>query len=161
MQLIPIALGQSDEALVLWDEYPELSVAFTRNTQTISLLNWGAGDLDGEPCLILYLFAGEQALEILLSETLRTSPESKIEAWSTLWNWKPDLLKIRYGPTPIDKESEVTFLLPKTEGETLIDKLTEFIRKMQSQVKGQLRNENMEFLLSKLELVTSSDYKTV
>lgn len=127
MQIIPLALGQSDGAITLWDENAELAIVFPRPIQFISDIAWGLGHLDDQPCLILYLFIGDQAVELYFPEQLPTSPEHQVDTWQTLFNWQPEVIKVRYGESPVDKNHEVMLLFPKEEGETLMEKLTAFI----------------------------------
>ncbi len=134
MQIIPLALGQSDHAITLWDENPELSIVFPRPLQFVSELAWGLGTLDDLPCLILYLFIAEHTVELYLPEKLPTKPDEKVDVWQTILSWRPDLLKVRYGDSPVDKEHEVTLLFPKEEEESLITKLTSFILQTKEKV---------------------------
>lgn len=153
MQWIPLAIGQSEQTLILWEPTPEIAVAFPRSLQTVSEVKWGAGTLDDESCLILYLFVGLQALEIYLPEQLPTSPQNEIAVWSTIWEWKPTLLKMRYGFSPINKSDEITFLLPKYAGESINDKYFEFVNLMRKQMReGALDQRGIE-LLERLSFV--------
>ncbi|PWI56988.1 hypothetical protein [Sulfoacidibacillus thermotolerans] len=136
MQIIPLALGQTDGAITLWDENPELALVFPRPLQFISELAFGLGTLDEQPCLILYLFVAEQAIEVYLPESLPTNPEQEVDVWYTLLTWRPDMLKIRYGNSPLDQEHEVTLLFPKEEEETLAEKLTSFILRTKETLDG-------------------------
>lgn len=128
MQIIPNAVGQADGVLVFWDESPEFGVAFPRQNQIIHEVRFGAGTLNHEDCLILYMFMGDQSVELYLPQMMETAPETTLDVWQLICKWKPDLLKVRYGSSPIDREKEVTLLLPKRDAEGLIDKLKEFVR---------------------------------
>jgi len=131
MQLIPAALGEIDDTLVIWDDCPDIGIALPRATQVIASLEWGAGTLDeGEECLILYVFFGEDHLEIYLSESLPTAPDLDVAVWSLLLRRDPEVLKVRYGTTPAAREQEVTLLLPTREGDRLADRLRMFAERL-------------------------------
>jgi|GEM_PF-5194721 len=132
MQIIPVALGQSEGVITLWDDNRDIAMALPRETQFISELQWGAGVLDDEPCLILYLFVGGQTIELYLPEHLPTTPEQEVAVWQTIVQWKPDVLRVRYGESPAARQYEVTLLFPKEEGETVADKLHTFIRQLEA-----------------------------
>jgi hypothetical protein len=126
MQIIPLAVGQSDGAIVFWEDNAEIGVAWPRTVQVIDEVKWGVGSINQEECLVLYLFSEHQAAEIYLPEVLPTTPSDSIEIWRVLCEWDPDMLKVRYGDTPMKSENEVTFLLPAVEGESLVEKLRTF-----------------------------------
>ena len=128
MQIIPNAVGQSEELLVFWDENPETGIALPRAVQMITGLQWGLGALDHDDCLILYLFSGEQAVELYLPQRLPTTQEQDVDVWDLLWTWNPQVFKIRYGSSPLDRAKEVTVLLPKGEGESVRDRLRDFVK---------------------------------
>lgn len=134
MQMIPLAIGQSDGVLVLWEDNPEIGLVFPRGTEVIQQVEWGAGTLGQDDCLILYLFIGSQAVELYLPQRLPTTPEQELDIWLSICNWQPDTLKLRYGRTPSDREREVLLLLPKGPGEKLIDKLSEFVAQMRTRI---------------------------
>lgn len=156
MKVIPVAIGQSDDTLVLWDDNPELSEKLSQKTLVVSELKWGVGVLDKDPCLILYLFLSGESFEVYLPAALPTSPNEEVDVWSTLWDWNPEILKLRYGVSPVDKEQEVTLLLPKATGETLMVKLKEFIfltKKQNTKAMPPLYEE----LLERLEEITAEE----
>ncbi len=131
MQIIPVALGQSEGVITLWDDNRDIAMALPRETQFISELQWGAGVLDDDPCLILYLFVGQQTIELYLPEHLPTTPEQQVAVWQTIMQWRPEVLRVRYGESPLAREHEVTFLLPKEAGETVADKLQAFVKQLE------------------------------
>lgn len=126
MQVIPLALGQVENTIVLWDEQPELGVALPRPVQVVDEVRFGTGTLGDEWCLILYLFIGEQTIEVFLPEHLPTSPEAEVEVWHVLCRFDPDSFRVRYGASAGDARKEVLLLCPKAPGERLSDKLEEF-----------------------------------
>ena len=132
MQIIPVALGQSEGVITLWDDNRDIAMALPRETQFISELQWGAGVLDDDPCLILYLFIGQQTIELYLPEHLPTTPEQQVAVWQTIMQWRPEVLRVRYGESPLARQHEVTFLLPKEEGETAADKLQAFVKQLEA-----------------------------
>ena len=132
MQIIPVALGQSEGVITLWDDNRDIAMALPRETQFISELQWGAGVLDDDPCLILYLFVGQQTIELYLPEHLPTTPEQQVAVWQTIMQWRPEVLRVRYGESPLARQHEVTFLLPKEEGETAADKLQAFVKQLEA-----------------------------
>ncbi|MHB1629741.1 MAG: hypothetical protein ACYCVB_15475 [Bacilli bacterium] len=132
MQIIPAALGQSEGVITLWDDNRDIAMALPRETQFISELQWGAGVLDDDPCLILYLFVGRQTIELYLPERLPTAPEQQVAVWQTILQWRPEVLRVRYGESPLARQYEVTFLLPKEEGETAADKLQAFVKQLEA-----------------------------
>lgn len=145
MQLIPAALGEADDTLVIWDDCPDIGIALPRSTQVIASLEWGAGTLDeGEDCLILYVFFGEDHLEIYLSESLPTAPDMDVAVWSLLLRRDPEVLKVRYGATPAAREQEVTLLLPTREGERMADRLRMFAERL-NRVEGDLQKSEQDF----------------
>ena len=147
MQILPDAVGQSDGQIVFWDENPEIGAALPRPVQMISEVQWGAGLLDGEDCLILYLFLGEQALELYLPQTLPTAPAESLDVWALLWAWAPRMLKVRYGRSPADREREVVLLLPEADGERLSDALRAFAERADAgRESGEAALPNGEFL---------------
>ncbi|KUO96961.1 hypothetical protein [Ferroacidibacillus organovorans] len=127
MQVIPAAVGQSDGLLVFWDDQPELGLLFPRSVEVVADVRFGAGRLFDRDCLILYLFIGEQTVEIYLPESLPTRFEQTASVWAFLCAWDPEALKIRYGETPADRSKESMLLLPKLEGERLLDRLRQFV----------------------------------
>lgn len=131
MQIIPVALGQSEGVITIWDDNRDIAMALPRETQFISELQWGAGVLDDDPCLILYLFVGQQTIELYLPEHLPTTPEQQVAVWRTIVHWKPEVLRVRYGESPLARQYEVTLLLPKEEGETVADKLQAFVKQLE------------------------------
>lgn len=156
MKVIPVAIGQSDETLVLWDDNPELAETFQQRTQVVSELKWGIGVLEKDPCLILYMFLPKGSLEVYLPAALPTSPNEEIDVWETLWEWNPEVLKLRYGSSPTDREQEATLLLPKATGETLMVKLQEFVFQTKKQNKQGLP-PLYEELIGRLEEITTDD----
>lgn len=129
VQIIPAAVGQSDGAIVFWDDNPDIGMVLPRAVQLISEVQWGTGALDGQDCLVLYLFAGEQSVELYIPERLPTTPVDWLDVWELLCAWSPEVLKIRYGSSPADGNRELTLLLPKEEGEGPLDKLRLFVHK--------------------------------
>ncbi len=129
-EFVPVAVGQSDGVIVLWEGVPEIGVAFPRTVQVIEEVQCGIGMINGEQCLILYLFAGDSYLQVYLKQFLPTSPDEVIDGWELLCAWNPNMLKVRYGDSPRNKDKEVTFLLPAGEGEQLIDQLKGLITRI-------------------------------
>ncbi|QSO46347.1 hypothetical protein [Alicyclobacillus mengziensis] len=125
MEIVPSAVGQSEGVVVFWDHHPEIGVAWPRPLQLIDELKWGIGSLNQRKCLVLYLFTGEQSIELYLLEELPTSPTENVDVFALLCEWRPQVLKIRFGDSPIDREREVTFLLPQGDGQGMMDKLQE------------------------------------
>lgn len=132
MEIIPEAMGQSDNVLVFWDPHPEIGVVCPRPVQSVSEVTFGLGSANTEPCLTMFLFVGETDLEIYLPENLQTDEASSVPVWEVLLEWKPEVLKVRYGETPADRSSEITFLLPTLPGETVHEKLRDMVKKSES-----------------------------
>lgn len=126
MQVVPYAVGQSEGTVVFWEDNAEIGVAWPRKAQVIDEIRWGMGSMNQEECLILYLFAGKQVAELYLPEQLPTTPNESIEIWRLVCAWRPELIKLRYGTTPLDSDKEVTFLLPTREGDDIVDTLRRF-----------------------------------
>lgn len=156
MKVIPVAMGQSEDTLVLWDDNPELEEKLKQSSQVVNELKWGIGALEQDPCLVLYLFTPGDTFEVYLPAALPTSPEEEIDVWSTLWDKNPELLKLRYGVSPIDRSRELTLLLPKATGETLLVKLKEFVFQTKKQGTQGLP-PLYEELLGRLEEITAED----
>lgn len=129
MNIIPAALGITQDVLTFWDDCIEIGIALPRTVQLVSEVNFGAGELNETPCLILYLFFGEDTVELYLPEQLPTSPTEHTSVWYTLFSREPDVLKIRYGTHPSEEDKEVTLLLPKAEGERMIERLRLFAKR--------------------------------
>ncbi|MDP9727648.1 hypothetical protein J2S04_000575 [Alicyclobacillus tengchongensis] len=129
MQFIPKALGQSNDLLTFWDHLPEMAILLPRPLQVVSEIQWGIGELDRQPCLILYLFVGEDTLELLLPRELPTSPHEQVDVWELLISWRTDCVKLRYGESPLHAEQEVTLFLPASESEALLSQLYLFVQK--------------------------------
>jgi hypothetical protein len=129
VEVMARAVGQSAGVIVFWDDNPDIGMAWPRAVQMIPEVQWGTGTLDGADCLVLYLFAGDQSLELYVPETLPTTPALWLDVWELLITREPDILKIRYGGSPADGNREVTFLLPKETGESPMDKLRLFAQK--------------------------------
>jgi len=128
LQMIAQAMGVSEGVLTLWDECPEIGLVLPRPEQVVHEVRFGAGDLDGTPCLILYLFVGEDVVECYMEEVLPTRPDQEVAVWTTLLEAAPDIIKIRYGSRPTDGSREVSLLLPAQGTECLADRLTTFAR---------------------------------
>ncbi|MCY0876136.1 MAG: hypothetical protein OWT28_07710 [Firmicutes bacterium] len=153
MNIIPSALGESAETLVLWDDCPEIGIALPRSPQLITELQWGAGTLDeGTQCLILYLFFGEDIAEVYLPEVLPTAPEQSVAVWDLLLRRDPEVLKLRYGTSPLARDSEVTLLLPSREGERLADRLRAFATRFSSIGEGAPADSAIERLRQQLSV---------
>lgn len=147
LQMIAQAMGVSDGVLTFWDECPEIGLALPRPEQVVHEVRFGAGDLDGTPCLILYLFVGEDVLECYMEEILPTRPDQDVPVWTTLLEAAPDLIKIRYGAHPTDGSREVSLLLPAQSTECLADRLTTFARAtLESREEAALAPVIQEFL---------------
>ncbi len=125
MEYVPVAIGQSEGVPVFWEGIPEIGVVFPRSVQLIEEIHCGTGMMNYEHCLILYLFAGEVVLQMYLKQFLPTSPDEVVDGWEILCAWNPDVLKVRYGDSPMNKDKEITLLLPGKEGERITDKLSE------------------------------------
>jgi len=155
MRIIPLGLGQSDGTLVFWDNHPEIEAYFNKATEAISEVRWGAGALEEQPFLVLYLFTSTQAVEMYLPETLPTSVDTKIPVWATILNWKPQVLKVRYGNLPTDGEHEVTLLLPKGPGELCMDKLDDFVRLTRQQMDKGPVDETTAYVIEQIETIVT------
>ncbi len=158
MQVIPAAVGQSDGLLVFWDDQPELGLLFPRSAEVVADVRFGAGRLDSNDCLILYLFIGEQTVELYLPETLPTRFDQTAAVWVLLCAWDPQALKIRYGETPGDRSKESMLLLPKLEGERLLDRLRQFVAQSKGQAESDVSGDaapewidRLQELLSEIE----------
>ncbi|QQE77220.1 hypothetical protein [Alicyclobacillus sp. SO9] len=126
MKIVPDAVGQSDGALVFWEETPEIGTKWPLSANVVDEIRWGVGSLEQEDCLVLYLFSKQEVAELYLPEQLPTSPDEAVEVWKVLCAWRPELIKVRYGSSPADTNKQVTFLLPASEGEDIVDKLRLF-----------------------------------
>ena len=154
MQIIPRALGQTEGALVFWDDLAEIGVALPRPTQVIDELSVGLGVLEGAPSLIVYASYGGQTLEVHLPRELPTSVEAAVDVWEVLWKWRPDVLRLRYGESPTQREREVTLLLPKAPGESLAEKMRDLARRMEAERRADaLGADQVGALLELLELM--------
>lgn len=154
MNIIPSALGESGNTLVLWDDCPDIGVALPRSPQLISELQWGAGSLEeGQHCLILYLFFGEDTAQVYLPEELPTSPTDSVAVWSVFLRRDPELLKVRYGPSPLDADAEITLLLPNREGERLADRLRAFIERLATEQAAVQTNTAITTLCQRLSVI--------
>lgn len=156
MQIIPNAIGQSSQTLVFWDDDPELGVALPRATQLVSELSWGFGTIQETPCLVLYLFIADQTLEMVLPRMLPTSLDANVDVWRLLIDWHADVLKLRYGNSPVDREREITLLLPTTESENLIDRLRLFTEKYEGELVNGVQGAQRE-LLQTLKSLLAND----
>lgn len=130
MEIVPIAIGESDGALVLWEPRPDIGIALPRAAQVIGEAHWGAGEHADEPCLILYAFFGEQSLELVLPEYLPTTPERQVDAWGCVLARDPELIKIRYGEQPNDRDKECVLLFPAQSEDRLAISLRAFARRL-------------------------------
>lgn len=133
MQIIPRALGQTEETLVFWDDLAEIGVALPRPTQVIDEITVGLGVLENAPSLIVYASYGEQTLEVHLPRELPTSLEAQVDVWEVLWKWRPAVMRLRYGESPAQRDREVTLLLPKAPGESLAEKMRDLARRMEAE----------------------------
>ncbi len=131
MQIVPRALGQVEGTLVFWDDLAEIGIALPRPTQVIDELTVGLGALLGEPSLIVYASYGEQTLEIHLPRELPTSPEAKVDVWEAIWKRRPDVIRLRYGESPLQREREAVLLFPGTPGESLAEKMRDLVRRLE------------------------------
>jgi hypothetical protein len=130
VEIVPIAIGESDGALVLWEPRPDIGIALPRAAQVIGEAHWGAGEHGDEPCLILYAFFGEQALELVLPQQLPTTPERQVDAWGCVLRRDPELIKIRYGEHPGDREKECVLLFPAQAEQRLATTLRGFAHRL-------------------------------
>jgi hypothetical protein len=137
VEIVPSAVGQSEGVIVFWDGHPEIGVAWPRPLQMIDEVQWGIGSLNQQECLVLYLFTEQQSIELYLLEQLPTSPTEDLDVFALLCEWKPKVLKIRYGDSPVDREREITFLLPQGEGEGVLEKLRELTTRTLETESGQ------------------------
>lgn len=158
MRVIPRAVGQTDGALVLWQDSAELADCLTQTSEVVTEVRWGIGILDEDACLILYLFRATETLEVYLPQTLPTSPEDQIDVWKTVYRWQPQVLKMRYGHSPVTRDYETTLLLPTQSGETTVEKLQAFLLQMKPQ-RGQGLPMSHEDLLRDLEAILTSGHE--
>lgn len=158
MRVIPRAVGQSDGALVLWQDSAELADCFTQTSEVVTEVRWGIGVLDEDACLILYLFRATETLEVYLPQALPTSPQAQIDVWKTIYRWQPQVVKLRYGHSPAMRDGETTFLLPTQNGETAVEKLQAFLNQMKTQ-RGQGLPSSHEALLRDLEAILTSGHE--
>lgn len=131
MQVVAQALGLSQGVLTVWDNQEAIGVALPRPVQVVTEVRWGIGDLGGLPCLVLYIFYGEDVVECYFPEHIATTPEDDVEAWTALFDDKANALKVRYGDHPGDGTREVTLLLPTKETESARDRLLDLAKRLQ------------------------------
>lgn len=158
MQIAPRAVGQSSDLIVFWDDNPDVGVLLPRTTQVVSELSFGFGMYEEAPCLVVYLFIAEQALEFVLPRVLPTSPQQSIDVWHLLANWRSDVWKLRYGDNVIDDDREVTLLLPTAGGASLLDKLRLFVEQSAEKLKADpFQRDALEELKEILSLVADKE----
>ncbi len=136
MQILPLAVGQSSDLIVFWDDNPGVGVQLPRPTQVVSEVSFGFGFFEETPCLVAYLFIADHVLEFVLPRLLPTSPEQSIDVWHLLANWRSDVWKLRYGESVVDHEREVTLLLPTGPGASVLDKLRLFVEQSSAELKS-------------------------
>lgn len=130
MQVIPAAVNhRAPDLLMLWDPNPELAILFPSGRRAFEEFHWGAGVLDGSPCLILYLFGGEQAVEVYFPMRLPTGPSTEADVWDALLALRPERLSIHYGDRPSDEKKSVELHFAAGEDNGLVARLESFLDK--------------------------------
>ena len=87
MRVIPRAAGQSDGALVLWQDSAELADLSAQTSEVVTEVRWGIGILDEDACLILYLFRATETLGGLSSAGPAYLSQAQIDVWKTIYRW--------------------------------------------------------------------------
>ncbi|MEB3101931.1 hypothetical protein [Ferviditalea candida] len=106
-QVYPVALGrdQSEAELHIWDPVCGLSQSFEGTALIQCDSHWGAGMIEDEAALILYLFEGEQAIEVYFTENVSVGPNREMNSWDVLLSMQPESLVLVYGESPSDRSA--------------------------------------------------------
>ena len=96
-------------------------------------IEWGIGSVNQEECLVFYLFASGQSLEVYLLPELPTRANEVLDVVRLVCDWDLSMMKVRYGQSPGDKAHEILFLLPKEEEAGAVAKL----RELHSRISGE------------------------
>ncbi|MBO8170474.1 MAG: hypothetical protein H0Z33_01105 [Bacillaceae bacterium] len=125
-QIHPVALGrdQSDTELHIWDPDSELDKSFEKIKQIQAECRWGAGLVEDEAALILYLFHKDQTIEVYFPQKVAVGPDREMNSWVVLLSQQPESLVLVYGNKPTDRSKwlRVTF----AEKNTLLANLEQF-----------------------------------
>lgn len=129
-QFQPIAFGRdgSDQELHAWDPESELEEFFT-DDQTIQCeCKWGAGLLEKEAALILYLFDKDQTIEVYFPQNVAVGPEREMNSWDVLLSFQPKTLVLAYGDTPRDRARRLK--IKCQDDDSLMESLDQFLNQV-------------------------------
>lgn len=133
-QPIALARGECDKVLHLWDPDCEPE-SFDGEEETIQCeCQWGAGLIEKEAALILYVFDERKTIEIYFPQKVAAGPHREMNSWDVLLSYQPETLILAYGETPKDRRSRVKVTC--REGESMMESLDFFL--------GQLTELNEE-----------------
>jgi hypothetical protein len=132
IQFQPIALGrdQSERELHVWDPDCKLDQGYA-NVKAIQCdCKWGAGLVEDEAALILYLFDGEgdQTIEVYFTQTVAVGPEREMNSWDVLLSLQPESLTLVYGEKPTDRRCWLTAACK--DGYGLMESLDHFLHRV-------------------------------
>lgn len=126
-RVYPVALGrdQSEKELHLWDPESDLNNQEFEGSSIKGDCRWGAGLVDDETALILYIFHGERTIEVYFPQKIAVGPNREMNSWDVLLAIKPESLVLVYGEQPTDRDRwlQVQF----EQDTTLLSSLEEFI----------------------------------
>ncbi len=123
----PVALGrdQSEKELHLWDPDSDLNDQDIQESSVKGDCRWGAGLVDNETALILYIFHGERTIEVYFPQIVAVGPDREMNSWDVLLTMKPESIVLVYGEQPTDRDK---WLHVRFENETtLLSSLEEFV----------------------------------
>lgn len=130
-QIFPIALGRdgSQKELHIWD--PECGLGQTRYAEITEVqmeCRWGAGLIEEEAALILYLFDGDRTMEVYFPQQIAVGPEREMNSWDVLLSMLPESLVLVYGEKPANPKHwlKVTFKEPVH----LMQSLEDFVQRI-------------------------------
>lgn len=130
-QIFPLALGRdhSEKELHVWDPDCDLVQSEFAGCNSLQMeCRWGAGLIDEEAALILYLFYRDETIEVYFPQDVAVGPGRKMNSWDTLLSMLPESLMLVYGDNAGDRSHwlKITF----EESDRLMRSLEEFIQQI-------------------------------
>lgn len=145
-QIHPAALGrdQSETELHIWDPDCDLGKSFIGTSVIHCDSHWGAGMIEDEAALILYLFEGEQAIEVYFMENVAVGPNREMNSWDVLLSMQPESLVLVYGESPADRDAWLK--IESNEPGGLMTGLERFIERVLSMDAASMRDPVLQRL---------------